>query len=54
MRLTRAKLFAKTSSQELYAMIDKWMKQMDNLVRTHKAKSKVQRVDMVKHAVVAA
>ncbi len=54
MRLTGPKLFAMTSSQELYAMIDELIEKMDNLVRTHKGNSKMQRVDLVKHAAVAA
>jgi putative sigma-54 modulation protein len=47
-------LFAKTSSQDLYAMIDELMEKMDGLVRKHKGKSKVHRDDAVKHAAVAA
>jgi ribosome-associated translation inhibitor RaiA len=54
MRRTGAKLFAKTSSQDLYAMIDALMKTMDGLVRKHKGPSKVHRDDMVKHPAVAA
>ena len=54
MRLMGPKLFVKTSSQELYAMIDQLMEEMDNLMRTQKGMSKVQRVDMVKHAAEAA
>jgi ribosome-associated translation inhibitor RaiA len=49
-----AKLFAKTSSQDPYAMIDELMEKMDDRVRKHKGKSKVHRDDTVKHAAVAA
>jgi ribosome-associated translation inhibitor RaiA len=38
-----AELFAKTSSQDLYAMIDGLIEKMDGLVRKLKAKSKVHR-----------
>jgi len=54
MRRTGAKLFAETSSQDLYAMIDALMEKMDGLVRKHKGKSKVHRDDTVKTAFGAA
>jgi ribosome-associated translation inhibitor RaiA len=54
MRHAGAKLFAKTSSQDLYAMIDALMEKMDGLVRKPKGTSKVHRDDMVKHPAVAA
>jgi ribosome-associated translation inhibitor RaiA len=51
---TGADLLAKTSSQDLYAMIDGLIEKMDGLVRRHKGTSKVHRDDMVKHPAVAA
>jgi ribosome-associated translation inhibitor RaiA len=47
-------LFAKTSSQDLYAMIDALMEKMDGLVRKLKAKSKVHSDDTVKTVAGAA
>jgi putative sigma-54 modulation protein len=38
-----ADLFAKTSSQDLYATIDELMEKMDGLVRKHKGKAKSHR-----------
>ena len=54
MRRTGAKLFAKTGSQDLYAMIDALMEKMDGLVRKHKGTSKVYRDDTVQTAAGAA
>jgi ribosome-associated translation inhibitor RaiA len=54
MRRAGAKLFAKTSSQEIYAMIDALMEKMDVLVRRHKGTSKVHRADTVKTVAGAA
>ncbi|MFN9009041.1 MAG: HPF/RaiA family ribosome-associated protein [Hyphomonadaceae bacterium] len=51
---TRTDLFAKTSSQDLYAMIDALMEKMDGLVRKHKGTSMVHRDDTVKTASGAA
>jgi putative sigma-54 modulation protein len=39
-----ADLFAKTSSQDLYATIDELMEKMDGLVRKHKGKAKSHRM----------
>lgn len=50
----RTDLFAKTSSQDLYAMIDALMEKMGGLVRKHKGKSKAHRDDTVKTASGAA
>jgi len=54
MHHTGADLFAKTSSQDIYAMIYALMEKMDGLVRKLKAKSKVHRDDTVKTAASAA
>jgi len=54
MRRAGAKLFAKTSSQDLYAMIDALMEKMDGLVRKHKGKFKMHRDDTVQTAAGAA
>ncbi len=51
---TGADLFAKTSSQDFYAMIYALMEKMDGLVRKLKAKSKVHRADTVKTVAGAA
>ena len=54
MRRAGAKLLAKTSSQEIYAMIDALMEKTDVLVRRHKGTSKVHRADTVKTVAGAA
>ena len=54
MRRTGADLFAKTSSQDLYAMNNALMEKMDGLVRKLKVKSKVHRDYTVKTAAGAA
>lgn len=47
-------LFAKTRSQDVYAMIDELMEMRNDLVRQHKGKFKVHCDDKIKHAGVAA
>jgi ribosome-associated translation inhibitor RaiA len=54
MRRTGADLFVKTSSQDLYAMINALMEKMDGLVRRHKGTSKMHCDDTVKTASGAA
>lgn len=52
MRRVGAKLFAKTSSQDLYAMIDELMVKIDGLMCKHNGTSKLHSDDAVKHAAV--
>jgi len=49
-RVRGADVFARTSRQDLYAMIDELM---DGRVRKHKGKSKMHRDDTVKHEAAA-
>ena len=53
-RVRGADLIARTSRQDLYAMIDELMVTRDGLVRKHKGKSKMHRDDTVKHEAAAA
>ena len=53
-RVKGADVFARTSRQDLYAMIDELLERMDGLVRKHKGKSKMHRDDTVKHEAAAA
>ena len=52
-RVKGADVFARTSRQDLYAMIDELMEKMDGRVRKHKGKSKTHRDDTVKHEAAA-
>jgi len=52
MRRTAAKLFAKPSSQDLYAMMDDLKGKMDDLMRKSNGKSSVHRDHTVKHPAV--
>jgi ribosome-associated translation inhibitor RaiA len=49
MRRTAAKLFAKPSSQDLYAMMDDLKGKVDDLMRKSNGKSSVHRDHTVKH-----
>lgn len=52
MRRTAVKLFAKPSSQDLYAMMDNLKGKVDDLMRKSNGKSNVQRDHTVKHPAV--
>jgi putative sigma-54 modulation protein len=53
-RVKGADLFARTSRQDLDALIDELMEKLDGLVRKHKGKSRTHRDDTVKHEAAAA